>query len=150
MSERRAGITRRRMLVSVPALGGLLVTGCSDTFRPPVVRSGLIGAADVLTMSTSRWLQADQPLAREYGREHIAPEFPTWGQTNPDDERYQPLFGNTVTTPVFGVEVPVKAHELADPEKGTGVAMICTFGDTTDVIWWRELDLAPSSTGPAG
>ena len=60
---------------------------------------------------------------------------------HPDDERYQPLFGNTVTTPVFGVEVPVKAHELADPEKGTGVAMICTFGDTTDVIWWRELDL---------
>jgi valyl-tRNA synthetase len=37
--------------------------------------------------------------------------------------------------------VPVKAHELADPEKGSGIAMICTFGDTTDVTWWRELDL---------
>ena len=61
---------------------------------------------------------------------------------HPDDERYQPLFGSTVTTPVFGVEVPVVAHELADPEKGTGVAMICTFGDLTDVTWWRELDLA--------
>ena len=60
---------------------------------------------------------------------------------HPDDERYQPLFDTTVTTPVFGVEVPVLAHELADPEKGTGVAMICTFGDTTDVTWWRELDL---------
>ena len=60
---------------------------------------------------------------------------------HPDDERYQPLFGTTVTTPLFGVEVPVVAHELADPEKGTGVAMICTFGDTTDVTWWRELDL---------
>jgi valyl-tRNA synthetase len=60
---------------------------------------------------------------------------------HPDDERYQPLFGSTVTTPLFGVEVPVVAHELADPEKGTGVAMICTFGDTTDVTWWRELDL---------
>ncbi len=60
---------------------------------------------------------------------------------HPDDERYQSLFGSSVTTPLFGVEVPVVAHELADPEKGTGVAMICTFGDTTDVTWWRELDL---------
>jgi valyl-tRNA synthetase len=60
---------------------------------------------------------------------------------HPDDERYQPLFGSTVHTPLFGVEVPVLAHPLADPEKGTGIAMICTFGDLTDVIWWRELNL---------
>jgi valyl-tRNA synthetase len=60
---------------------------------------------------------------------------------HPDDERYQPLFGATVTTPVFGVEVPVVAHALADPEKGSGIAMVCTFGDLTDVTWWRELDL---------
>src|SRR6185369_9333857 len=44
-------------------------------------------------------------------------------------------------TPLFGVPVPVKAHPLADPEKGSGIAMICTFGDLTDVIWWRELAL---------
>ena len=60
---------------------------------------------------------------------------------HPDDERYQPLFGTTVTSPLFGVEVPVVAHALADPEKGSGIAMICTFGDLTDVIWWRELQL---------
>ncbi|GHC84819.1 valine--tRNA ligase [Nocardiopsis terrae] len=60
---------------------------------------------------------------------------------HPDDERYQDLFGTTVTTPVFGVEVPVRVHRLADPEKGSGIAMICTFGDTTDVTWWRELQL---------
>ena len=60
---------------------------------------------------------------------------------HPEDERYKPLFGSSVTTPVFDVSVPVLSHELADPEKGTGIAMICTFGDTTDVIWWRELDL---------
>jgi valyl-tRNA synthetase len=60
---------------------------------------------------------------------------------HPDDERYQPLFGTTVTTPAFGVEVPVLAHTLADPEKGSGIAMICTFGDLTDVTWWRELQL---------
>ena len=60
---------------------------------------------------------------------------------HPDDERYQPLFNETVRSPLFGVEVPVLPHELADPEKGSGIAMICTFGDTTDVIWWRELGL---------
>jgi valyl-tRNA synthetase len=60
---------------------------------------------------------------------------------NPEDERYKPLFGKTVTTPLFEVEVPVVAHHLADPEKGSGIAMICTFGDLTDVIWWREFNL---------
>ena len=60
---------------------------------------------------------------------------------HPDDERYKPLFGKNVITPLFGVEVPVKAHPLADPEKGSGIAMICTFGDITDVTWWRELSL---------
>ena len=60
---------------------------------------------------------------------------------HPDDARYQALFGTTVRTPLFDVEVPVLAHHLADPEKGTGIAMICTFGDSTDITWWRELDL---------
>ncbi|MEO6504421.1 MAG: valine--tRNA ligase [Terrimesophilobacter sp.] len=60
---------------------------------------------------------------------------------HPDDERYQALFGTTVTTPIFGVEVPVLAHHLAEKDKGSGIAMICTFGDVTDVVWWRELDL---------
>ncbi len=60
---------------------------------------------------------------------------------HPDDERYQPLFGKTVRTPLFDVEVPVVSHRLAQIDKGSGIAMICTFGDVTDVIWWRELDL---------
>ena len=60
---------------------------------------------------------------------------------HPDDERYQPMFGKSVKTPLFGVEVPVLAHHLAQKDKGSGIAMICTFGDVTDVIWWRELDL---------
>jgi valyl-tRNA synthetase len=60
---------------------------------------------------------------------------------HPDDARYQPLFGQEVITPLFGARVPVKAHALADPEKGSGIAMICTFGDITDVTWWRELSL---------
>jgi valyl-tRNA synthetase len=60
---------------------------------------------------------------------------------HPDDDRYKPLFGKTVRTPLYGVEVPVLAHPLAQIDKGTGIAMICTFGDLTDVIWWRELNL---------
>ncbi|MBI2189535.1 MAG: valine--tRNA ligase [Acidobacteria bacterium] len=60
---------------------------------------------------------------------------------HPDDERYRLLFGTEVATPLFGVRVPVKPHPLADPAKGTGIAMICTFGDITDVTWWRELGL---------
>ena len=60
---------------------------------------------------------------------------------HPDDERFQPMFGSTVRTPLFDVEVPVLAHPLAQPDKGSGIAMICTFGDTSDVTWWRELSL---------
>ncbi len=60
---------------------------------------------------------------------------------NPDDERYRPLFGQKVTSPLFGVEVEIMAHPLAKADKGSGVAMVCTFGDLTDVTWWRELQL---------
>jgi len=60
---------------------------------------------------------------------------------HPDDERYKPLFGKEVLTPIFRTPVPIRAHHLADPEKGSGIAMICTFGDVTDVTWWRELSL---------
>ena len=60
---------------------------------------------------------------------------------NPEDSRFRGLVGREAITPVFGVRVPVVAHRFADPEKGTGLAMICTFGDLTDVAWWRELGL---------
>jgi valyl-tRNA synthetase len=60
---------------------------------------------------------------------------------HPADERFADLIGSTALTPLFRVPVPVVAHVLADPEKGTGAAMVCTFGDLTDVTWWRELGL---------
>src|SRR3954470_24372055 len=86
---------------------------------------------------------------RDFGRPHVEidttrPELiPACVAlvAHPDDARYQSLFGKEVETPLFGVRVPVKAHALADPEKGSGIAMICTFGDITDVTWWRELNL---------
>ncbi len=61
---------------------------------------------------------------------------------HPDDPRYRDLVGQNVLTPLFSVPVPVVAHHLAEPDKGTGAAMVCTFGDLTDVTWWRELGLA--------
>jgi valyl-tRNA synthetase len=60
---------------------------------------------------------------------------------HPDDERYAALVGGQLATPLFGVPVPVYAHPLADPAKGSGLAMVCTFGDLTDVTWWRDLAL---------
>ena len=60
---------------------------------------------------------------------------------HPSDERYAGLVGSSLRTPVFGVDVPVLAHRLVEPDKGTGLVMVCTFGDLTDVTWWRELGL---------
>jgi valyl-tRNA synthetase len=60
---------------------------------------------------------------------------------HPDDERQRGLVGKDVVTPLFGTRVPVLTHPLVDPEKGTGLVMVCTFGDLTDVVWWRELGL---------
>ncbi|MDX6392159.1 MAG: valyl-tRNA synthetase [Streptosporangiaceae bacterium] len=70
---------------------------------------------------------------------------------HPDDPRYAALIGTTVTTPLLRTEVPVKAHHLADPAKGTGIAMVCTFGDAADITWWRDLQLETRAVlGPDG
>ncbi|HEX8135371.1 MAG TPA: class I tRNA ligase family protein, partial [Actinomycetes bacterium] len=60
---------------------------------------------------------------------------------HPDDDRFTALVGRSLRTPLFGTRVPLLTHRLADPAKGTGVAMLCTFGDPTDLVWWRELGL---------
>ncbi len=60
---------------------------------------------------------------------------------HPDDERYRPLFGKYAITPLFGARVPILAAEHADPEKGTGILMVCTFGDAMDVEWWKQSGL---------
>jgi valyl-tRNA synthetase len=60
---------------------------------------------------------------------------------HPDDERYQDLFGKYAITPLYGARVPILAAEHADPEKGTGILMVCTFGDAMDVEWWKESGL---------
>jgi valyl-tRNA synthetase len=61
---------------------------------------------------------------------------------HPDDERYRDLFGRQAVTPLFRVPVPIFASQLVEREKGTGILMVCSFGDATDVQWWREQSLA--------
>ncbi len=60
---------------------------------------------------------------------------------HPEDTRYQHLFGKFAVTPFFQVPVPIMADTKADPEKGTGIVMVCTFGDQTDVEWWQHYNL---------
>ncbi|GAA1508136.1 valine--tRNA ligase [Kribbella lupini] len=83
---------------------------------------------------------ADGPIYIETTRPELIPACVAL-IAHPDDERYKHLFGTTVRSPLFGVEIPVLAHEAAEPDKGAGIAMCCTFGDLTDVQWWRELQL---------
>ena len=83
---------------------------------------------------------ADGPVHVETTRPELIPACVAL-IAHPDDERYRAMFGTTVRSPLFDVEVPVVAHHAAEPDKGAGIAMCCTFGDLTDVLWWRELDL---------
>ena len=87
---------------------------------------------------------ADGPVHVETTRPELIPSCVAL-IAHPDDERYQRLFGTTVRTPLFGVDVPVLAHPAVEMDKGAGIAMCCTFGDLTDVVWWRELRLPTRS-----
>ncbi len=70
---------------------------------------------------------------------------------HPDDERHRALVGREALTPLFGTRVPVMTHPQVEMDKGTGLVMVCTFGDLTDVMWWRELGLPVRSVlGPDG
>ncbi|MDQ1588456.1 MAG: valyl-tRNA synthetase [Microbacteriaceae bacterium] len=110
------------------------------TFRTAVAQAELEDREQPGAYNRVAFHGADGPIYIETTRPELLPACVAL-VAHPDDERYRPLFGTTVTTPVFGVEVPVVAHHLAQPDKGSGIAMICTFGDITDVVWWRELDL---------
>ena len=88
-----------------------------------------------------RSAETGQPIEIDTTRPELLPACVAL-VANPDDPRYRALLGTNAVTPLFGVEVPIRPHPLADPEKGSGIAMVCTFGDLTDVTWWRDLGLA--------
>ncbi|WP_131740704.1 valine--tRNA ligase [Actinomadura roseirufa] len=110
------------------------------TFRTAVAQAELEDREQPGAFHRIRFHGEDRPVYVETTRPELLPACVAL-VAHPDDERYRELFGTTVRTPLFGVEVPVLAHRLAEPGKGSGIAMICTFGDVTDVVWWRELDL---------
>ncbi|HLV71463.1 MAG TPA: valine--tRNA ligase [Vulgatibacteraceae bacterium] len=110
------------------------------TFRTAVAQAELEDREQPGAFYRLRFHGDDGPVHIETTRPELLPACVAV-VAHPDDERYRELFGKTVRTPLFGVEVPVVAHRLADPGKGSGIAMVCTFGDVTDVTWWRELDL---------
>lgn len=60
---------------------------------------------------------------------------------HPEDDRYKAYIGKQAITPLFQVPVPIVASDHADPDKGSGILMICTFGDLADVEWWRQSGL---------
>ena len=158
----RNHISRRSWLKSAPALGGLLLTGCTrETFVPPVVRGGLIGAADVLTMSTNRLLQQRQPLAREFSRSDIADPFPTWNQTNPRNAEYQAHASEGFRNwrlPVEGLVARPLSLSLDDikslPARTQITAHVCeqgwsAIGEWTGVPLQRVLEAAGGVTSAA-
>ena len=110
------------------------------TFRTAVAQAELEDRDEPGAFHRIRFHADDRPVYIETTRPELLPACVAL-VAHPDDERYQELVGARVRTPLFGVEVPVVAHHLAEPDKGSGIAMICTFGDLTDVTWWRELNL---------
>jgi valyl-tRNA synthetase len=62
---------------------------------------------------------------------------------NPEDDRYKHLEGKTAITPVFEKELPIRAHPMAEVEKGTGLVMMCSAGDTSDIRFFMEMKLEP-------
>lgn len=60
---------------------------------------------------------------------------------HPSDMRYGHLKGKKAIVPLFGQSVPLLEDDLVNPEKGSGLVMVCTFGDKTDVIWYKKHNL---------
>lgn len=110
------------------------------TFRTAVAQAEPEGRATHGELHRLRFRDGHRPVHVETARPELLPACVAL-VAHPDDERYRELVGRTVRTPLFDVEVPVLAHRLAEPDKGSGLAMVCTFGDVTDVTWWREPNL---------
>jgi valyl-tRNA synthetase len=151
-------IGRRAQRISQRSFLGLLARGEAYQLEAPTLWD-----VDFRTAVAQAELEdRERPGAMHRVRFHIAPEPGAGGEgaealidttrpelipacvallAHPGDERHRALVGREALTPLFGTRVPVLSHALVDPEKGTGLVMVCTFGDLTDVTWWRELGL---------
>jgi DMSO/TMAO reductase YedYZ molybdopterin-dependent catalytic subunit len=85
-------LSRRSVIKRAGALGGFLLAGCdTQYYKPPVVRDGLMGVADIMTMASQRMLMSNDQLVQEHDSSEITKNFPVWNQSNPEDEEYQRL-----------------------------------------------------------
>lgn len=136
-------LTRRKFLAGAGAVSGLVLAGCKpEIYTPPKIRGGLMGAADVLTMASQRLLMSGQPLAREYDRFEISRNFPTWGETNPEDETFQRLLRGHFQDwrlPVGGMVVKPVSLSLDDlkrlPRRTQVTMHICEQGWSAIAEW---------------
>ena len=139
-AQRVSQLAFLRNLARGEAYQALAPTLWDVTFRTAVAQAELEDRERPGAYHRIAFRAPSAPIVIETSRPELIPACVAL-VAHPDDERYQGLFGTTVASPLFGVEVPVLAHRLADSERGTGIAMVCTFGDLTDVTWWRELEL---------
>jgi len=89
------------------------------------------------TLNYMRFVSADGEMQIATSRPELLPACVAVA-VHPDDQRYQKFIGKKVRVPLFDYEVPVLADPVVDTAFGTGIVMICTFGDKQDVRWWME------------
>jgi valyl-tRNA synthetase len=143
IDDRAQAVSQRAFLRDLASGEAYLAEGPSlwdVTFGSAVAQAELEERDVAGSYCRINFLNGDAPVLVATTRPELLPACVAL-VAHPDDERYAGLLGRTVTTPLFGVPVPVFGHRLADPAKGTGIAMVCTFGDTADVTWWRDLGL---------
>ncbi|MFC5287457.1 valine--tRNA ligase [Actinokineospora guangxiensis] len=129
-----------RLLATGEAYQAEAPTLWDTTFRTAVAQAELVDRDTEGAWHTIAFETADGPAEVETTRPELLPACVAL-IAHPDDERHSALIGTRARSPLFGAEVPVLAHPAADPERGSGLVMCCTFGDLTDVLWWRELGL---------
>ena len=136
-------LSRRKLIKRAGALGGLLLAGCdTQYYKPPVVRDGLMGVADIMTMASQRMLMSNEQLVQEHDSSEITKNFPVWNQSNPEDEEYQQLRAENYRDwrlPVIGLVNKPISMSLSDlkrlPRRTQTTMHICEQGWSAIAQW---------------
>ena len=136
-------LSRRKLIKRAGALGGLLLAGCdTQYYKPPVVRDGLMGVADIMTMASQRMLMSNEQLVQEHDSSEITKNFPVWNQSNPEDEEYQQLRAENYRDwrlPVTGLVNKPISMSLSDlkrlPRRTQTTMHICEQGWSAIAQW---------------
>ena len=142
-NKNEALLSRRKLIKRAGALGGLLLAGCdTQYYKPPVVRDGLMGVADIMTMASQRMLMSNEQLVQEHDSSEITKNFPVWNQSNPEDEEYQQLRAENYRDwrlPVTGLVNKPISMSLSDlkrlPRRTQTTMHICEQGWSAIAQW---------------